>query len=334
MAVIALTVPGPHVDVNVHPSKETVKLRNESTIAHALKVSVRETLGRHLHVPSPQLGFALGGSQLELPRMLAERGPEYDVATRDRLRGVRVLGQAHGSLIMVEDATGLYLVDQHRAHERAIYELLRRRHVEGRAGQLLLEPLHIELSSRQIARLEPRLSELAALGFECEWFGGRSFLVRSVPVLPESTDLMGVVEDLLDRAVEDESDWQHRLLTSVACRSATRRGKPLTVEQGRELVELLAGHRVPRRLPPRLPHHPALQREVPGASVQLVALLAARQPTRLDTGSRPTLHSNSCHWQHQCRARLRSSPVPVATRGHAAPIPPPHHIGHWRVVPL
>jgi len=59
-------------------------------------------------------------------------------------------------------------------------------------------------------------------------------------VLPETADLPAVVEDLLDHAANDDSDWQHRLLTSVACRAATRRGRSLTIVQCRELIELLA----------------------------------------------------------------------------------------------
>jgi len=181
--------------------------------------------------------------------MVAESGAEWNLASGEWLRTMHVIGQVHGSLILIENARGLYLVDQHRAHERAIYELLVRRHSEGRAGQLLLEPLQIELTSRQIERLEPRLPELAALGFACEWFGGRSFLIRSVPVIPETNDLGLVIDDLLDMALDDGSDWQHRLLTSIACRSATRRGKPLSPAQCAELISLLADTASPAACP-------------------------------------------------------------------------------------
>lgn len=240
IALLSLTLPRSHLDVNVHPSKAEVKIRHETAIAAGLKAAARELLGRSLNVPLPDLSFALGATQFELPSMVAERGPEWEITSGRRLRDMRVAGQVHGSLILVEDERGLYLIDQHRAHERAIYELLLRQHAEGRAGQLLLEPLHLELSSYQLRRLEPRLPELAALGFSCEWFGGRSFLVRSVPVIPETADLPAVIEDLLDLAADDDSDWQHRLLTSVACRAATRRGHPLTVVQSRELIDLLS----------------------------------------------------------------------------------------------
>jgi len=249
MALIALDVPRPAVDVNVHPSKAEVKISGEREIADGLRLAVREVLGRAIGQPPAERVFALGGRQLELPRGIAESGPEWDVATPDRLRAMRVIGQVHGSLIVVEDASGVFLIDQHRAHERAIYELLTRRHAEGRAGQLLLEPLHIELDRHQMARLGPRLPELAALGFVCEWFGGHSYLVRSVPAIPETADLAAVVEELLEMGSDDESDWQHRLLTSVACRAATKRGRALTIAQARELLDLLAGTESPAVCP-------------------------------------------------------------------------------------
>jgi DNA mismatch repair protein MutL len=240
VALLSLDVPQHHVDVNVHPSKAEVRIEDEAAIGNALRESVRMQLGRSVQAPAADVNFAFGVQQAQLPRMVAEQGPEWDVASGQRLRDMKVTGQVHGSLIVIEDAHCIYLVDQHRAHERAIYELLVRRHGEGRGGQLLLEPLHIEMTGRQVERLEPRLPELAALGFVCEWFGGRSFLIRSVPVIPETTDLELVVEDLLDMAMEDGSDWQHRLLTSIACRSATRRGKALSPVQCGELINLLA----------------------------------------------------------------------------------------------
>lgn len=237
IAILMLTVSRQRVDVNVHPSKAQVKLRDEQFIAERVQDAVRIALGHAVQEP-PNRSFAVGPTQFALPRLVAENHEPY-LATGRFLRDLQVVGQVHGSLILAENATGLYLIDQHRAHERAIYELLQRQQVEGRAGQLLLEPLHIELTARQLERLEHRLPELANLGFACEWFGGRSFLVRSIPVIPETADLPGVIEDLLDLA-GDETDWQHRLLASVSCRSATKRGRPLTIEQCREVVGLLA----------------------------------------------------------------------------------------------
>lgn len=248
IALLIIDTPRERVDVNVHPSKQEVKLREEGEIGIAVRAAARDVLGRFLSAPE-DVSYALGPAQVELPRMVAEGPPEWDRATGQRLREAHVTGQVHGSLILIEDEAGIYLVDQHRAHERAIYDLLCRQHAEGRAGQMLLEPLHIQLTAAQRGRLEPRLPELTALGFACEWFGGRSFLVRSVPVIPEVTDLPNVVENLLDMASGDESDWQHRLLTSIACRAATKRGRILTISQCRELINLLAETESPAACP-------------------------------------------------------------------------------------
>lgn len=247
MGVLRLTVPRHAVDVNVHPSKEEVRLRDEERVTEALRDAVRETLGHQIGRMEVAEDFTLGPLQVRLPR-IRESGPSWELTPGERLRAARVVGQMGDALIMLEDAFGLYLVDQHRAHERAIYELLRRRRHEGRAGQMLLEPLHIELTPAQSERLHARLPELAALGFACEWFGGHSILVRGVPVIPDLDRLPDLVEDFVETA-SGEDDWQHRLLAGVACRAATKRGRPLTIPQMTELVNLLAGTESPAACP-------------------------------------------------------------------------------------
>jgi DNA mismatch repair protein MutL len=127
-------------------------------------------------------------------------------------------------------------VDQHRAHERILYERLRARHTP--AVETAVEPIVLELRPAQAARLAARLPALAALGFVCEWFGGRSFLVRATPRLPgahpqgeagppPARALAEALDELLVEAAAEEGDWQDRLLISVACRGALRRGQPL-----------------------------------------------------------------------------------------------------------
>jgi DNA mismatch repair protein MutL len=247
IAVLFLSVPRGAIDVNVHPSKAEVKVHDERDVTDALKHLTRETLGRRTAIP-PDRRYSLGTEQSALPLTIAEERPVYMPVTQETLRSMRVVGQVHGSLILAESETGMFLIDQHRAHERSIYELLLRRHSEGRAGQLLLEPIHVELSARQLAALEPRLAELAELGFQCEWFGGRSFLIRGIPTIPETANLPRLLDDLLELAGGD-TDWQHRLLTAVACHSATRRGRQLSLPQCRELLDILAECEAPAVCP-------------------------------------------------------------------------------------
>jgi DNA mismatch repair protein MutL len=156
---------------------------------------------------------------------------------------LQLLGQVQDALLLCEGPAGLYLVDQHRAHERVLYERLRAHHTP--APPAPVEPLVLELRPAQAARLAARLPAIAALGFVCEWFGGRSFLVRAAPALgaagqplPSGADaLAAALGAVLDEATVEEGDWQDRLLISVACHSALRRGQPLVAPT---MVALLA----------------------------------------------------------------------------------------------
>jgi DNA mismatch repair protein MutL len=109
----------------------------------------------------------------------------------------------------------------------------------GAPGQLLLEPVVIELSNRQAAVLGERLPVLAALGFACERFGGRSFLIRSTPALAGAEGLGTQLSALAAEAAEEEENWQDRFCAAVACHAALRRGAPLSLGEQRELLATL-----------------------------------------------------------------------------------------------
>ena len=142
---------------------------------------------------------------------------------------LRLVAQVQAALLLCEGPEGLYLIDQHRAHERVLYERLRTRHAPAAGAEI--EPVLLELRPADAARLAGRLPQLAALGFQCEWFGGRSFLVRAAPTLPEAAaGLAPALADVLAEVAAEEGDWQDRLLVSVACHGALRRGTPLTPE--------------------------------------------------------------------------------------------------------
>ena len=111
---------------------------------------------------------------------MAERGEGFwDVEVAAPGLQLRLIGQLQSTVLLAEGRGGLYVVDQHRAHERIIYELLTARHAPPGAAQYLLEPVVLELSPARAELLGDRLEALDALGFTCERFGPHSFLVRS-----------------------------------------------------------------------------------------------------------------------------------------------------------
>ncbi len=164
------------------------------------------------------------------------------------------------AVILAEAPDGsLYLIDQHRAHERIIYEHLRRTYVgvgeqekqedEWTGANLLLEPVIVELKRHEAELFELRLPMLRGLGLECERFGGRSFLIRSIPSGVGQEQLVGHLHELAQIAAEDSNDWEDRLLIGLACRSALRRGRELGMDEQRSLITALANVAAPAVCP-------------------------------------------------------------------------------------
>jgi DNA mismatch repair protein MutL len=270
LAVVALQVPADALDATVHPMKAMVLLKNEREIASALRQAIHETLGqaplgvgqsvrdgagvyqtRPVQLSLPAARARWPGLRRLAPGMSADHADE---APEKTLSDLTPLAQFAGALILAQSPQGsLYLIDQHRAHERILYErLLQRRAAlvdqssEGTesamAGQSLLEPLLIELTSAQAAILAPRLPELRALGLDCQPFGGSAFLMRTVPhVTGASASPASFAEALAQEATEEGDDWLGAVCISLACRCAIRRGEELSLAQQRELLADLRG---------------------------------------------------------------------------------------------
>jgi DNA mismatch repair protein MutL len=272
LLVLAIDVPPERVDVNVHPGKLEVRLRDERAIAAALANLVREALGRRpLHLRwEPLAGAAALARDAETA--LAEDASSWDDTSpivTPGLPALRLIGQIGGRLLLLEGDAGLYLVDQHRAHERILYERMRSAHmaVDGPAAEpvALPEPLLIEVGVPQAMALQRRLADLGQLGFALEEFGGRAFLLRAAPilpgVLPGEGDLLTSLADpsLLSGALAlaaedaegagDGETWQERLLVRLACRTAVRRGRTLDRPLMRALVDGLGRTAAPAVCP-------------------------------------------------------------------------------------
>jgi DNA mismatch repair protein MutL len=271
IVVLFVEVPPGAVDVNVHPSKAEVKLLWEADLAAALGETVKEVIGRSPRRPDDEQDFALAATQYRLPtpsRRAAERSGsdslwELDKATPSLQ--LKLIGQHQNTVLLCEGRGGLYIVDQHRAHERIIYEQLSARHAAeqaeaeaagdhqsggpgGPGAQYLLEPVVMELPPGRAEVLGDRLSALEALGFSCERFGGHSFLVRSTPDVPESST-RAALSEVLEEASDERDDWRERLLIRLACRSAIRRGKQLTLPESTRLLEQLSRAATPAVCP-------------------------------------------------------------------------------------
>jgi DNA mismatch repair protein MutL len=230
--VLEIRVPPSEVDFNVHPSKLEVKLLRERAVYATIQRALRA---------------ALASDEWSIAGWSDEGEPGQQFGGGEQLRDLRVLGQAGKTYLIAEGAAGVYLVDQHAAHERVLLEELRASLVGRADQQLLLEPLVLDVPPAAVALAEQARAELAGLGFVVEPFGPRQVLVRGVPgVLVDRQPQRVVQETLVTLAtnthglvIEQHASWAERLALVVACKSAVRAGDTLALPEMEALLRRL-----------------------------------------------------------------------------------------------
>jgi DNA mismatch repair protein MutL len=162
------------------------------------------------------------------------------------------LGQLANTYIIAEGPDGLYLMDQHAAHERILYDRILTQWAQKEVEvQGLLQPLTIELSPREEETMEAGKESLAEFGFSIEHFGDRSYLIRAIPALGAGANVIEMISALLDSLANRESliPWEEKIAESLACHSAIRAGQQLKSEEMRELIKQLEQTKQPRACP-------------------------------------------------------------------------------------
>jgi DNA mismatch repair protein MutL len=150
--------------------------------------------------------------------------------------------QVHENYIIAQTETGMVIVDQHAAHERLVYERLKRQMAEtGIAAQALLIPEIVELSATDAARLLDHAETLARLGLVLEPFGGGAVAVRETPALLGPVSAAPLIRDILDELADqgDSHLMQARIdavLSRMACHGSVRSGRQMRPEEMNALL--------------------------------------------------------------------------------------------------
>jgi DNA mismatch repair protein MutL len=196
-------------------------------------------LRERLVPPSPgRLGFSGPGMAVgyeEAGATLTELAEESvgSQATLNGLASLKPLGQLRESFILAVNEEGLWIIDQHVAHERVLFEkILRERKVEAVQRQRLLMPVLVELLPEQMVTFAAIAEELERNGFEAEPFGPRTLAVKATPVGLEGKELERVLEEVLgvtekSAQVENEDLRRTRIAASIACHAAIKVNMPL-----------------------------------------------------------------------------------------------------------
>ncbi len=254
ITVINVSLPAQELDVNIHPAKAQIKFCHEQTVFSSVQKAIEEGLARTPIASSKAVPFSVSSGQWQSPRMIMDNEPAFVVAQLPTLElpVLRVLGQLANTYIIAEGPDGLYLIDQHAAHERILYDriLAQWSHKEVEV-QGLLQPITIEFSPREEETLKAGKEFLAEFGFAIEPFGNRSYLIRAIPALVARANIIEIISALLDSLASKESPnpWEEKIAQSLACHGAIRAGQQLSNEEMRELIKQLEQTKQPRTCP-------------------------------------------------------------------------------------
>ena len=266
LAVLNLGIPYADVDVNCHPAKREIRFRQERKVYATLQRAVRAALVANSPVPEI---LPSGGSTSQarpvgtstpsfFSNVFGGRPKEHFAAPPDAagprpaLPGLRVVGQVKRTYIVTEGPDGMYLVDQHAAHERVLFDqICRRASQRSPQSQPLLEPVTVELTPGQAEVLRSSAEFLAHYGFEVESFGEKSYLLRAVPNIMTTQDPGQSLRDVLDLVAFEGLRRQREdiLAASLACHSSIRAGQALTEAEMRALLEQLEATDNPHTCP-------------------------------------------------------------------------------------
>ncbi len=285
LTALFLEIDPREVDVNVHPAKAEARFRNQDKIFSFVQRSARKALlayspvpnvapslwgGRAAPVESNSVGLDWAIGHDETPETREQRlenrdqlsvrsaqsavGSSNEQTTFERIPLLRLIGQIGATYLAAEGPDGLYLIDQHAAHERVLFEKLMAQHeLKKIPSQSLLTPAVVTLPPQTTQLLITQLPVLNHFGFDVEEFGPNTFQVRAMPALFAGSDPSSALRALVEDFEEDEAplkdEVEKKLAARVCKRMAVRAGMSLSADEQRALLTDLEACDSPRTCP-------------------------------------------------------------------------------------
>jgi len=256
------------IDVNVHPTKSEIKFMDEreiyklvfNSVHTALRESLRESFSLEIQEEKPAAFEALDSNILikEIPRtaespvfresvqLPLDLKPEMTSfkAISQKIPDIRIIGQFNKTYIIGEYDGELYLIDQHAAHEKILFERytdeIRRHDV---TVQLLLTPVVLELNNEEYQIYYENIGLFSSMGFKAEEFGQNTICIREVPLILGKPDIKGFFNDVLDNLHKfgsgDAAEVKYNAIAKMACRTAVKAKDNLTDIEMKKLIDEL-----------------------------------------------------------------------------------------------
>lgn len=156
----------------------------------------------------------------------------------------RIIGQVFATYWIVEQNNCMYLIDQHAAHERALYEdFMEKFKTSSISSQQLLQPVAVNLSESEKAVVEENMELLESFGFEIEEFGARTYAVRAVPYVFDAPSNVSFFTDIIDMLADKNMkslyDTKEDAIAMMSCKAAVKGNDRLSYSEAQELIQRL-----------------------------------------------------------------------------------------------
>jgi DNA mismatch repair protein MutL len=274
-AVLFLNLQPEAVDVNVHPAKAEVRFRSQDRVFSVVQRGVRRALLASSPVPqitppqwfssepqpqlvSPDWTMAAEADTLETsmenrPVESSPQGNQQTTFPAGVLPILRLVGQIGAAYLVAEAPDGLYLIDQHAAHERVLFERMMGQPAGSLPSQTLLQPETVELSMQASRTITEQIPILKQFGFDVEPFGQQVFRVRTMPAILTGLSPAAALQTLVEDFEEDETPLkgqiEAKLIARICKRAAVKAGQVLSVDEQKALITGLEACRSPRTCP-------------------------------------------------------------------------------------
>ena len=254
------------VDVNIHPTKQDIKLSKMDELYDLIYKNIKGVLYKNLLVasalvneedndiknnfiePSVYEKIDTSNETLEIPweEEIVQTSLDFgtnEVIKNEEFKSLKLypVGQVHGTYIICENEDGMYIVDQHAAHERVNYEMITKRYQDEEVTYTdMLVPLSIELSTSDYTLFQERKSVLTDLGFKIEDFGINTICIKGHPTWLKENYEQDNIKYIVDLVLENKNFNKDRFLDSLAkmvsCKMSVKANEHLSLEQMEKLL--------------------------------------------------------------------------------------------------
>ncbi|AJF62012.1 TPA: DNA mismatch repair endonuclease MutL [Candidatus Woesearchaeota archaeon] len=264
VVVLDVEIEPERADVNVHPQKSEIRIKDTKGIYDAVFSAVRETIRKNNLIPE-----VLESTSKKLSDFSGKNNSGYHVedikqkllvkedkrAEAELLPELNVLGIINKTYILAEITGNLLLIDQHAAAERILYEKFTEELKNKKVSiQKLLEPVIIELPPKQFSLSLEKKELLEGMGYKTEEFGNNTIIIRTIPVLLGRNFDKKIFMDFLDELgklgkIESLATIFHNRIARMACRTAIKAGDEITLPQIKQYIRELVKKNIPYTCP-------------------------------------------------------------------------------------